>query len=180
MSSPSLRLKRLVKPEEALPVKWELDCPTRGVVTLDVAVGEFASSAPLHWRAGDWTKPPLDIRLSDKGSVESIQFVFQDESVDVDDIVPPSDIEIGLPTFELDAWPSDRYSDAQLPVTTARLPSGELYATIGDAHPSRSVSASWGLRFDFDTSDQLVGIALGPLTADEWQLIEASAPLDDS
>lgn len=46
-----------------------------------MAVGQDASDAPLHWRAGDWSKPPLDVRLSDVGAVESIQFVFQDESV---------------------------------------------------------------------------------------------------
>jgi hypothetical protein len=180
MSPPTLLLKRLVEPEAALPVKWQLDCPTRGVVILDVAVGEFGASAPLHWRAGDWTKPPLDIRLSDEGAVESVQFVFQDESVEVDDVVLPSDVEVGFPRFDVDEWPSDRYSDVRVPVTTLRLPSGELYATIGDARPSRSVSVTWGVRFDFDSADQLVGIALGPLTADEWQLIGASAPLDDS
>ncbi len=111
--------------------------------------------------------------------MESIQFVFQDESVEVGDIASPPDIETCLPTFDLDGWPSGRYSDAHLSVMTAKLPSGELYATIGDAHPSRSVSVGRGLRFDFDTYDQLVGIALGPLTADEWRLVKASAPLDD-
>lgn len=180
MTASGLRLKRFINPEGALPIKWQLDCPTRGVVILDAAVGEVATSTPLHWRAGDWSKPPLDVRLSDNGEVESIQFVFQDESVDVGDVVPPSEMATGLPTFEVGAWPPDRYSDVHLPVTTLRLPSGHLYAAIGNFQPSRSVSVTWGLRFDFDPADQLVGIALGPLTADEWQLIEASAPLGNS
>jgi hypothetical protein len=180
MTASGLLLKRLIEPDGALPIKWQLDCPTRGVVILDVAVGEVATSTPLHWRAGDWSKPPLDVRLSDDGEVESIQFVFQDESVDVGDVVPPTDTATGLPVFDVGAWPSDRYYDVRVPVTTLRLPSGHLYAVIGDSQPSRSVSVTWGLRFDIDPADQLVGIALGPLTADEWQLIEASAPLSDT
>ena len=179
MTASGLRLKRTTESEGALPIKWQLDCPTRGVVLLDVAVGETATSAPLHWRAGDWSRPPLDVRLSDHGEVESIQFVFQDESVDVGEVTPPPDMATGLPEFDVTAWPSDRYSDVRVPVTTRRLPSGQLYAAIGESQPARSVSVTWGLRFDFDAADQLVGIALGPLTADEWQVIEASAPLGD-
>jgi hypothetical protein len=181
MSSSQLRLSHLVEPEAVLPITWGLDCPTRGVVILDAAIGPPPPGAPpLHWRAGDWTKPPLDIRLSDEGSVQSIQFVFQDEAVHVDDVVLPSNVESGVPAFDVDAWPSDRYCDARVSVRTLRLASGELYTTIGDAHPSRSVSVAWGLRFDFDVSDQLVGIALGPLTSAEWHLIDASSPLGDS
>jgi len=176
----SLLLKSLVEPAEAPAIHWTLNCPTRGVVILDVAVGQDASDAPLHWRAGDWSKPPLDVRLSDVGAVESIQFVFQDESVNAGEVVMPAEVEVGLPTFDVGEWPADRYSDARVDVRTLRLPSGELYAAIGDGQPERSVSVTWGLRFGFDSSDQLVGIALGPLTADEWQLVEASAPLTGS
>lgn len=178
MSATRLLLKQLAETREALPVKWDLDCPARGVVILDITVGGSVSSAPLHWRAGDWTKPPLDIRLSGEGAIESIQFVFQDEVIEENDVIPPTNVETGVPRFDVDAWPSNRYSDARVSVKTMRLPSGELYAKIGDANPSRSVSATWGLRFDFDT-DQLAGIVLGPLTSDEWQVIEASAPLAD-
>jgi hypothetical protein len=177
VSEVPLLLKSLVEPAEASPIRWTLDCPTRGVVILDVAVGQSASDAPLHWRAGDWTKPPLDVRLSDVGAVESIQFVFQDESVEAGNVVPPPEAEIGLPTFDVREWPEDRYSDARVAVKTLRLPSGELYAAIGDRQAERAVSVTWGLRFDFDSADQLVGIALGPLTGDEWQLVDASAPL---
>lgn len=180
MTTSELLLKRLIEPEEALPINWQLDCPTRGVVIVDVAVGEVSTSAPLHWRVGDWSKPPMDVRLSDGGEVESIQLIFQDESVDVEDVVPPSEIAAGLPIFDVGGWPPDRYSDVRVPVTTRRLPSGQLYAAIGRSQPSRSISVTWGLRFDFDPADQLVGIALGPLTSDEWQLIEASAPPSDS
>lgn len=179
MSAPSLLLKQLTEAEEALPVKWDLDCPTRGVVILDVALGGSPSNTPFHWRAGDWTKPPLDVRLSEEGLVQSIQFVFQDEAVETNEVVLPTDVKTGVPKFDVEAWSSDHYSDARLNVKTVRLPSGELYAKIGDAQPSFSISVTWGLRFDFD-ADQMVGIALGPLSADEWEVIEASAPLGDN
>lgn len=176
MSSVPLRLRSLVEPAEAPRIHWTLDCPTRGVVILDVAVGQGASDAPLHWRAGDWTKPPLDVQLSDVGAVEGIQFVFQDEAVDVGEVVMPADAEVGLPTFDVGQWPADRYTDAHVEVRTVRLQSGELYAAIGNSQLERVVSVTWGLRLGFDSSDQLAGIALGPLTTEEWQVVEASAP----
>lgn len=177
MSPVFLVIKSLVEPAAAPTIRWTLDCPTRGVVILEIAVDHHTSEAPLHWRAGDWSKPPLDIRLSDVGAVESIQFVFQDEAVDAGEVVNSAPAEVGVPTFDVGDWPADRYSDSRVGVRTLRLPSGELYAAIGDAQPERMVSVTLGLRFGFDFSDQLVGIALGPLTAGEWQLIGASAPL---
>lgn len=176
MSSAHLRLQSLVEPDDAAAIRWTLDCPARRVVILDVEVGQETSGAPLHWRAGDWTKPPLDLRLSASGSVESIQFVFQDEAVEPGESVLPSRSEIGSPIFDVAKWPEGRYVDARLLVKTFRLPSGELYAAIGEGRPERSVSVTRGLRFGFDSSDQLVGVALGPLTDDEWRMVEASTP----
>jgi hypothetical protein len=83
VSAAPLLFKSLVEPAEAPRIQWSLDCPTRGVVILDVTVGDGASAAPLRWRVGDWAKPPLDVRLGDAGAIESIQFVFQDEPVNV-------------------------------------------------------------------------------------------------
>lgn len=76
-------------------VYWTLDQPTREVVVLDVEVGKV-SPAPLHWRAGDWTKLPLDLRLSERGYLEGIQFVFQDESVAYADEPPCVDPRPGV------------------------------------------------------------------------------------
>ncbi len=169
-------LKSVLKSSVAVPIRWSVDCPASGVVILDVTVGDGVSAVPVHWRAGDWTKPPLDLRLSRAGVVEQIQFVFQDESVDAGDLLLPAGPEAGLPIFDLDGWPEDRYLDARVAVKTQRLPSGELYAAIGDSRPERVVSVTRGLRFGFDSSDQLAAIALGPLSSSEWQVIEASAP----
>lgn len=176
MNSMTLMLKSLAEPNEAPPIQWTLDCPTRGVVILDVAIGREVSAAPLHWRAGDWTKPPLDLRLSGAGVLESIQFVFQDESVHVGPISLPAESEIGLPIFDVGDWSADRYMDARVLVKALRLRSGELYVSIGDAQPGRFVSVTSALRLGFDPSDRLVAIALGPLTPDEWQVVGDSAP----
>lgn len=176
MTSELLVLESLVGSSEALAMGWTLDCPTRGVVILDVTIGKDTAPAPLHWRAGDWTKPPLDLRLNEVGAVQSIQFVFQDESVNVGESLLPADSEVGLPIFDVREWPPNRYLDASVAVKMLHLPSGELYAAIGAGSPERAISVTWGLRFGVDSSEQLVTIALGPLTADEWQLIAAAAP----
>jgi hypothetical protein len=175
MSSTDLMLRSLAEPKEAPTIQWVLDCPARGVVILDVTIAQDVSTAPLHWRAGDWTKPPLDLRLSQMGALESIQFIFQDEAVDAGQGSLPAESEIGLPTFDVREWSGDRYMDVRTAVTTLRLASGELYTAIGEEAPERSVSVTWGLRLGFGSSDQLVAIALGPLTADEWKMVGASA-----
>lgn len=118
MSASGLRLKRITESEGRCRSSGSWTAPHAGSSFLDVAVGETAPGAPFHWRAGDWRKPPVDVRLSHEGAVESIQFVLQDESVDVDDVIPPPDIATGLPKFDVAAWPSDRYSDVRVPITT--------------------------------------------------------------
>lgn len=176
MNSVLLRLRAVQTPDRFPLVHWDLDCPTRGVVIMDVEAGS-ASAAPLHWRAGDWTKPPLDLRISDQGIVESIQFVFQDEQVEAAEIVIPSEPEPGLPVFDVHGWPQDRYLDAQVAVKTMRLPSGELYATIGeDDRAERFISVAGRLRFGVRSTGHLAAIAIGPLTRDEWQMIDAARP----
>lgn len=176
MSARPLVLQSLLGPSASTSVRWTMDCPAQGVVILDVAVGGAASPAPLHWRAGDWRKPPLDVRLSDHGLLESVQFVFQDESVDIGKVVTPSETMRGLPVFDVMGWPEGRYSDARMEVETVRLTTGELYVATGRGRPERSVLVGDGLRLVVDSTGRLVGIALGPLAADEWQMLEASAP----
>lgn len=47
MNSMTLLLKSSAEPNEAPPIQWTLDCPTRGVVILDVAIGREVSAARL-------------------------------------------------------------------------------------------------------------------------------------
>lgn len=165
--------------EEPIPgveVSWVLDCPAHGVAILDVEVGP-QSPTPLHWRGGDWAKPPLDVRLNGEGGLESIQFVFHDESVEPGEAPLTLTSASARPVFDVAAWPQDRYRDARLRVAVKRLPSDLLYAWIGDSQPREAISLAGGLQLQFDTGRALVGIAVGPLSAMEWQLIGSAAPL---
>jgi hypothetical protein len=171
-----LRLVSTIAVEGALPLRWTLDAPARGVVILDVEVGDATSDVPLHWRAGDWTKPPLDLRLNTAGFVQGIQLVFQDEVVEAGEaILPPSELSMGLPAFDVSDWPDDRYVDVLLPLRTFKFRSGELYTAIGGDPPSKSLSVVSSLRFDFDSTNQLVGIALGPLSPVDWEQVAMAA-----
>jgi hypothetical protein len=57
-----LRLVGMEHEPQAM-VAWRIESPTVGVVLFDVDVGAWGHPIPLHWRAGDWRKPPLDIQL---------------------------------------------------------------------------------------------------------------------
>ena len=82
----------------------------------------------------------------------------------------------GLPVFDVQGWPAGRYSDTRMEMEILRLGTGELYAAIGDGWPEKSVLVGEGLSLVVDSAGRLVGILLGPLTAAEWRMLEASAP----
>jgi hypothetical protein len=156
---------------------WTLDCPAIGAVVLNVRVGyRTASNAPLHWRAGDWSKPPLDMRMSSIGDIEGVQFVFQDESIFSNTDPFPATAEVGVPVFDVHAWPDDRYLDTLVNVHTFRVPTGELCATIGEVPPKRVISSARGLRIAFAATGELAGFEVGPFSRDDWLMIEASGP----
>jgi hypothetical protein len=153
-----------------------VESPTRGVAIVDVTIGSQLTPAPLHWRAGDWTKPPLDVALSPDGRIDSIQVVFQDETV----VTSGSEQdepqgERGVPRFETSDWPTDRYLDVPVSVNAARLSSGGLMVSIDHAKPVRSLNLGEALRLALDSSDHLTRIIIGPLNDDQWRLIDAAA-----
>jgi hypothetical protein len=152
-----------------------VDSPTKSVATVDVKIGA-QTPAPLHWRGGDWTKPPLDIALSSDGYVESIQVVFQDEEVAMADWKVATQIELGVPAFEIDEWPTNRYLDVRIGVRTIRLASGELLVSIGDEDAVRLFRPGDGLALGLDASGRLVQVLVGPFDAEHWRLLGAAAP----
>jgi hypothetical protein len=123
---------------EESPIQISVNSPTRGVAIVDVKIGSSSTPTPLHWRAGDWTKPPLDVSFSLNGQIESVQVVFQDESVMTAEGAAAVREEPGVPSFEIEQWPLDRYLDVQTGVRSARLASGELLVSIGEASRSGS------------------------------------------
>jgi hypothetical protein len=157
-------------------IRITVDAPTRGVAVLDVTIGSASTSAPLHWRAGDWTKPPLDISLGPHGRPEGVQVVLQDEEALPTDGVVRIEVEPGVPTFDVDEWPTDRYLDARAAVQAKRLDSGELVVSIGDGQPTRRLELGTGLQFGLDASGEMVEVVIGPLDDDQWRLVVAASP----
>lgn len=176
MTSTDLRLASTLGIDTSEHVSWTIDCPAPGTLIIDVAVGHAASAVPLHWRAGDWTKPPLDFRLSERGALESVQVVLQDEEVSEDEGAALPATVRGCPVFHVGDWPEGRYMDVRTSVKILRLPSGELHAVIGDRMPEQSIVVAEGLRLEVDTARRLVGAVIGPLSVSEWRKVQLASP----
>jgi hypothetical protein len=162
--------------EEASPqVTITIDSPTHGVVIMDIAIGGWSTPTPLHWRAGDWTKPPLDFCLNSDGRLESIQVVFQDEVIETADVGLASQVNEGVPSFDVSDWPSSRYLDERSEVQSVRLASNELNITLGNSPPHKLVRVGEGLGLGLDDNSYVVQVVIGPLDAGQWRLIRAAA-----
>lgn len=160
-------------------VSWRMESPVPGVVLIDVAVGSGGCPVPLHWRVGDWTKPPLDVSLTAEGRIEAFQFVLQDERVE-DELAGRTEVTTrrsvawaGAVTFAIERWPADRYLDERLEVSAERSGSDELVLRIGDRLVELEYcEAGLGLLLGFD-HDELVEIVLGPLSVEDWDSVGA-------
>ena len=161
--------------DDTAVIHIEADSPTRGVAILDIRIGSATTPAPLHWRAGDWAKPPCDMSLGSDGRPECIQVVFQDEEVLTTDAVLSLDVERGFPLFDVGDWPSDRYLDVRALVQCRRLPSGELSVLIGEDTAARWLGLGEGLQFGIDASGDVVEVVIGPLDDGQWQVIAAAS-----
>src|SRR5439155_5966841 len=119
MNSQDRRIRLIRLEASEYPIGLSIEVPTKGVAILDVTVGSWRSRVPLHWRAGNWSKPPLDVALSPDGELESIQLVLQDEAVNASDECLPAlrhQEEAGRPAFDVDGWPPNRYFDVHTDV----------------------------------------------------------------
>lgn len=158
-------------------VTWSLHALTPGVVLIDVYIDGLPSSStniPLHWRAGTWTKPPLDLRLSSTGTLLGFDFTLQDERIAVAESTSFPAPRAGSVVFQTEGWPPDRYLDERLTVTSIRAPDGRLFLMTGE--PRALLFAYQMHRFlalAFDNHHALASICLGPLSDEEWESIEA-------
>jgi hypothetical protein len=153
---------------------WNIESPTPGVVLIDVAIERPSRSTPLHWRAGTWSKPPLDLSLDDHGRLVGLQFVLQDERVPAGQWTVFPDPEVGLPVFDVRGWPSERYRDETMVVQASRLSSGELALRLGDLQPlARVCAVAAGVLMGFTEAGSLAEIRLGPLDEEDWAAIDA-------
>ncbi len=172
MNDRQLRLARI----ETVPCDaiWSIESPTPGVVLIDVHVVGIEEAVPLHWRTGTWTKPPLDLSLDREGRLVGFQFVLQDERVREgisSDFPSP---EVGLPLFDIEDWPSDRYADVKSALEAFRLAGSELELRLGDELSVRQVcQVGSSLFMAFGDHDRLSAIRLGPLSVEDWEAIDA-------
>lgn len=151
-----------------------IETPTPGVVLIDVALEGQAPSAPLHWRAGTWSKPPLDLSLDDQGRPVGLQFVLQDERVPTGHWTVFPDPEEGLPLFDIGDWPSERYCDETMSVEASRLSGGELALRLGDPQPlGHACEVAPGVLMGFTHAGDLAEIRLGPFDEEDWASIHA-------
>ena len=133
-----------------------------------------SDGSPLHWRAGLWDKPPLDVTMDAAGGLLGVQFVLQDERVDRGGTLAVSaEPESGRPVFDVEAWPADRYLDVETTVTALRTPEGLLVLRIGDVGASdRVLAVGEGLAVGLHEG-ALAEIRIGPLTGEDWEAIDA-------
>jgi hypothetical protein len=173
----SLRLEswEQVSTSDLTDVTWSIESPTIGVVVIDVRVGSDFTPAPLHWRAGDWTKPPLDLAFSPDGRLETIQIVLQDETLGGAGSRIDVPVVAGHATFDVQRWPADRYLDERIAVVTERLDSDVILVTIGSSKAIRFNRVAHSLTLGFNRGDRLAQIWIGPLGTNEWALIQSAA-----
>ncbi len=171
---------QLVRVEpEARTVAWSVQSPTPGVVLLDFTIEGRAPWAPLHWRAGLWSKPPLDLSLDAAGQLVALQFALQDERVLPGEATLLAAPETGLPVFDVNEWPSERYRDEKIPVEPIRTSSGDLVVRIGPPRPlARVCGVVPGLLMAFTDVGNLAEIRLGPLDREDWAAIDAFSLVD--
>lgn len=159
---------------------WSIEVPTPGVVLLDVAVGK-PPSVPLHWRAGTWAKPPLDILLDGEGRFFALQFVLQDERVERRDQPALRKSQAGVPIFDVAEWPEDGFCDEIVPITSVRLSAGELTLRIGEQrHVPHALEVMPRLIMAFTDDMNLAEVQLGPLDEDDWDIIDTFSLVKES
>ncbi len=152
---------------------WGIQTPTIGVVIIDVVIDESETPLPLHWRVGTWVKPPLDLSIDHDGRLVGIQFVLQDERVQPGHSSGLPDPAVAVPVFNVENWPIDRYRDEAMVVDACRLSGGELLLRVGEARDlTRACRTSRELVVAFDQDDSLAEIRLGPLSREDWEVID--------
>jgi hypothetical protein len=141
---------------------------------INVDVAGPRSLTPLHWRAGEWTEPPIDIEVNpDDGAIQAVQVVLQDEWAGMR--VPPSsqDAVSGLPLVAFADWPTDGYWDVRCRVAVARAGTGELIVDLGDRGAVSYAGQLGSLLFGWDASGELCQIVIGPLSSEDWDDVNA-------
>ncbi len=157
----------LLEPKVSLLV----ESPVPGVVLINAVLDR--QEAPLHWRAGLWDKPPLDVSLASDGRLAAVQFVLQDERVPRSEGLQFSGAGSGgsWPVFDVASWTDGRYLDEEVVVSFERM-GDSLILGIGAAVAQRWERVGEGLAVGLNVGDEAAALALGPLDAEDWDAID--------
>ncbi|HEU5375400.1 MAG TPA: hypothetical protein VFV38_08180 [Ktedonobacteraceae bacterium] len=182
-------LKTVEIEQLSVQVIREITSPAQGVVLIDCRIAreeedEEPLTVPLHWRVGDWSKPPIDIALdADTGRFQSLQLVLQDETIERR-VQPAIDVatltsETGIPVFERTLWNNgERYADERLqPTPSWEGQSGLLVMFVPvPALIIRACLVDKSLMFLLDERDEIIGFQLNQITREEKRTIRWAAP----
>jgi hypothetical protein len=177
MIPPTPNSLRLLRVEPAtVHVSRSIEAPTAGVAILELGMEHEGgrSLAPLHWRIGDWQKPPLDISLHpSSGALEEVQIVFQDERIEPGWLHPAPDelLGPGLPYLMPESLTGSRYIDVRGEVTAVR---NDATIQIMWGHSSAllaTILVSQDFRLYIDRDHLLTGFEIGRITVDEWRIL---------
>jgi hypothetical protein len=150
-------------------VTRHIDSPCRGVVLLDYALA--AGGVALHWRAGDWSKPPLDVSVDPAtGRLVALQYVLQDERLPVlGPISQSADRREGVPIFDLSAWaPDERYVDEVASVSAGWVSSTDMVIRLAEARAAGvECAVSPELSLLFEAGGMLVAVLMRSITDEE-------------
>jgi hypothetical protein len=189
MSTHDVNWLRLLRIEPVdVHLRREVSSPAPGVAIIDIVtepeIGR--SHTPLHWRVGDWRKPPIDISIRpDTGAFESIQIVFQDEHIrPCNSSAQSAQAQIGLPLLVVHDVPESRYVDVDASVQACMDADSRLLVrwTPPDrdraSHDVVRVSPQFALHLSEDLV--VVGIECGPITESEQTLLTAADGTQDA
>src|SRR5713101_5756681 len=151
---------KLTAIEKDVPASSTLEVKnlTDGVVSIQWVLERNPASPPLHWRAGRWEKPPVDLRLDARdGRLRALQVVLQDELPQQQSAPRPVlPIKAGLPLFDLSLWtPTDPYVDEKLDVLISWSGDDQMAVDFGGMASRAIVECRVGERLGllFDQAD---------------------------
>ncbi|GLV58223.1 hypothetical protein KDH_50560 [Dictyobacter sp. S3.2.2.5] len=172
-------------------VAREITSPAQGVVLINCQVvtdetkdeeNEADLSVPLHWRAGDWSKPPIDIALdADTGQFQSLQLVLQDETIGRTTLLSAemAASSEGRPIFARTAWRNDeRYIDERLQPTQSWVEHGSLLVVfpLPPVQTTQICQVDDSLAFLLNEQNEVIGFRLDHITSEEKRTIRWAAP----
>lgn len=159
---------------QGVSATWAIESPVPGVVLISLEIAGPKSLTPFHWRAGDWTKPPLDIELNPtNGAIQALQLVLQDEHVSRGSLKAAPESAVGIPVVECTDWPSDRYRDVRCEVRVTRGEANEVIVSLGERTVVSRSGLPGSVTFGWDESSNLCELVIGPLGTQDWDDIDA-------